>query len=499
MMADKTEFETQSYTSIFKATSLFGGVQVYQIIIQVIRSKFIAVLLGTQGVGIQGLLLSATQLVQNVTSLGLSQSAVRDVSEVGSTRDEQGISKTAAVINKLSFYTGIIGMMIMMAISPFLSKWTFGNNDYTFSFIILSSIIFFDQIAGGQKAIIQGLRRLRDLAKASAVGATIGLLLSVPLYYLFGIQGIVPTLVLHSLTSLLLIGFFYRRIRIVKHHIPVKESLKMGYSMMKMGVAMSISSILVTVCSYVLRAYIRSVGGVDEVGLFTAGFMLMSTYTGLVFTAMSTDYYPRLASVNQDDKQCGIVINQQAEIGLLILAPLLLICIVFMPLIVRILYSDSFLPANDYIVSSSIGMFFKIASWSISYVFIAKGESRLFVINEVISNSITLALNIWGYRIYGLLGLGVSFSLSYLIYLIQVYIIAKVKYHFSFSLGFIRLFFIQLFLFASCLVLVIESSSRHFVFYCLSILLIILSLVFSLKEINKRTGIVSILLNKLGH
>lgn len=55
--------ETRSYRNIFKATTLFGGVQVYQILISIIRSKFVAVLLGTAGMGIQGMFLSSISLV----------------------------------------------------------------------------------------------------------------------------------------------------------------------------------------------------------------------------------------------------------------------------------------------------------------------------------------------------------------------------------------------------------------------------------------------------
>ena len=52
-----------SYRQIMKATSLFGGVQVFQIIIAVVRSKFVAILLGPSGMGIVGLLTSTTGLV----------------------------------------------------------------------------------------------------------------------------------------------------------------------------------------------------------------------------------------------------------------------------------------------------------------------------------------------------------------------------------------------------------------------------------------------------
>ena len=52
--------QQSSYRQIMKATSLFGGVQIFQIIISVIRSKFVAILLGPSGMGIVGLLASTT-------------------------------------------------------------------------------------------------------------------------------------------------------------------------------------------------------------------------------------------------------------------------------------------------------------------------------------------------------------------------------------------------------------------------------------------------------
>ena len=52
--------QKSSYRQIVKATSLFGGVQFFQIIISVIRSKFVAILLGPAGMGIVGLLTATT-------------------------------------------------------------------------------------------------------------------------------------------------------------------------------------------------------------------------------------------------------------------------------------------------------------------------------------------------------------------------------------------------------------------------------------------------------
>ena len=83
--------EQSSYRQIMKATSIFGGVQVYNILISIVRSKFIAVLLGPAGMGIAGLLTSTTTLIGNITNLGLSTSAVKNVAAANATGNAQRV------------------------------------------------------------------------------------------------------------------------------------------------------------------------------------------------------------------------------------------------------------------------------------------------------------------------------------------------------------------------------------------------------------------------
>ena len=180
--------QISSYRSIFKATSLFGGVQVYNILISIISSKFVAILLGPLGVGIKGLFQSSISMIEGFTSMGISRSAVRDVSLANGTGDHNKIGRTVCALKKLVWATGLFGMIVFIVLSPLLSKFSFGNYDYTLSFIFLSVILLFNQLSAGQWVVLQGLRRLNFLAKASALGATLGLLVSVPLYYLLGIK-----------------------------------------------------------------------------------------------------------------------------------------------------------------------------------------------------------------------------------------------------------------------------------------------------------------------
>lgn len=495
MSEEIKEAEKSSYRSIFKATSLFGGVQVYQILINVIKSKFIAILVGPTGVGIQGLYTSATQLIQNICSMGLSQSAVRDVSEASASGNQARVSLTVTVLRKLVWFTGLLGTIAVAVLSPLLSKSSFGNYDYTVPFIFLSVTLLLDQLSAGQKVVLQGMRKLKYLAKSSALGSTIGLFVSIPLYYLLGLKGIIPTLILHSVTSLCLTWYFSRKIKVEKVKVSTKQTMAEGKNMLQMGIAMSITTVLSMACAFVLRAFIRANGGVDAVGVFTAGYTIMMTYTGLVFTAMSTDYYPRLSSIQHDNSKCKEVINQQGEVGVLILSPLLQVCIVFVPIIVSLLYSNSFLEANTYIVLVAGGMLFKMASWAISFVFVAKGESKLFMINEVTSSAYILAFNLFGYKWMGLNGLGLSFMLSYIVYFLQVFFIAKTRYSFSYSRSFGHVFFLHNVLLFLCLgsSFLLSGVPR----YIAGGISLLTTVMLSFKGLDERMGIVIMIKQKL--
>ena len=494
-MAEVDTKDKSSYRGILKATSLFGGVQVYQILIEIIKSKIIAVLLGPEGVGVQGLYTSATHMVQNLTSFGLSQSTVRNVAEANGTGDQQQISRVVTVLRRLVWITGLLGMVTVILFSPLLSKTSFGNSDYTWAFITLSITLLLNQINAGQKVILQGTRQFKYLAKCTTIGVTIGLIVCIPLYYYWGINAIAFNIIIGSVTSLFLSWYYSRKVPIVAVQIPLSETFIIGKTMLTMGLTMSLTQFLPIASSYVLRSCIRIWDSVETVGLYSAGFLLVTQYTGLVFQAMATDFYPRLAAVNQDNRKCTNIMNQQGEIGFLLLGPLMVLCIVFIPILIRLLYSDTFLAVNDYVIWCSIGVIFKMASWAISYIFIAKAESKLFAINEVSVGIYGLIMNLMGFYLGGLTGLGISFSIKYLVYLIQVYTIAHRKYGFTFSDSFLKLFGTELCLVVLGIIIVLLIPSQYK--YVIGSILAIVTIIFSYKELNYRVDISMLLKRKI--
>jgi len=482
-----------SYRQIMKATSLFGGVQVINIIIQIIRSKVVAVLLGPAGMGIMGLLNSTVGLIGSMTNFGLKTSAVKDIAAASGTNDHRRIAITITVLRRLVWITGILGTLLVIILSPWLSQFTFGNKDYTLAFIWISITLLFQQLSSGQLVILQGMRKLQLLAKASVLGSALGLVVTLPLYYIYGIDGIVPGIIGTALIALLLSWYFSGKVRVEPVNVSLSQTFSEGKNMLRMGFMISLSGLLTIGASYIARIFISRTGSVEQVGLYNAGFAIINTYVGLIFSAMGTDYYPRLSAVAHDNILSKQTINQQAEIALLILSPILIIFLVFIKWVVILLYSYQFIAVNSMIYWAALGMFFKAASWSVAFIFLAKGASKLFFWNELFANIYLLGLNLLGYYYLGLTGLGLSFLVAYFLYFIQVYIIAKIKFQFFYDHAFIKIFVVQLSLAVASFLSV--KFLCHPYPYFLGTVLILISSWYSWKELDKRLGLKTLFQN----
>lgn len=486
--------EQSSYRNIVKATSLFGGVQIFTILISMIRMKFVAVLLGTTGVGIINLLNSPLTFIAGLTGLGISYSVIRDISQSAETGDENKLARTIISFRRLVILTGLFGMIVTLILSPLLSKWTFGNSNYTWAFVWLSLTLLINAISGGQKALLQGMRKLQSLAKATVIGSFLGLLTSVPLYYFYGIKGIVPALIITSIVSLLLSWYYAKQVYVAKVDITYKETFAEGKGFIKLGLFLSISSQIGALVSYLIILFIGRVGSLDDVGLYSAGFSFVGTYVGLVFTAMGTDYYPKLAAVCNDNKTIRRMVNQQATIGVLIILPIVSLLLISFPLVTKIFLSTKFLGIVPFVNLAALGVLVKSVSFSVGYISFAKGDSKFFFWMEgIFSNVLYLLLCTIGYWFYGLIGIGIAYIFSYVIYLILISVLTYKRYDFKFDNELIKIFFISISL---CFLLYSSIQMFHsYTLYIIQAILVVCSIIYSYNELNKRLDIKLIVVN----
>jgi O-antigen/teichoic acid export membrane protein len=140
-------------------------------------------------------------------------------------------------------------------------------------------------------------------------------------------------------------------------------------------------------------------------------------------------------------------------------------------------------------------MLFKTLSWAIALLLPAKGDSKIYFINELIANIYMFIFNVLGYYLWGLTGLGIAFLVGYLFYLIQMIIASKWLYAFKFDMDLIKIFLIQFVLVCFCFC--IQIFFTNYIAYVLGIIFILSSSIYSYNELDKRISLSKILRSKL--
>ncbi len=486
--------DRSGYRNTFGSTLLFSGVQIFQIIIKVVRSKFVAMLIGPEGMGISSLLHSTTDLVSSATNLGLSTSSVKTVSAAYTQGNQQKIAITITVLRRLVVLTGLIGMLTCACLAPVWSQQSFGNDEYILAFVFVSVVVLADQLNKGEIALLQGMRQKKSLAQANVIGQTVSLFATIPLYYFFGVKAIVWVLVLFSLMTFIISRYYTHKIKIEKAHVTWKQTFFVGSEMMKLGFFLSLQILLSHAVLYLVKNYVSQRGGVAEVGLYSAGTSIVNVYLGLVFSAIATSYFPQLAGTKTNEEM-GDAVKKQAEISILMFAPIIVVFIIFAKPAIIALYNERFLPIEGMLYWAMGATLIKAMGWAMSYTLLAKAKPVYFFCNELFAKFYTFPLAIMGYKYFGLTGFGIALLIGYSIYLIQEQIVVKKLFNISYNFSIWRLFIL---LHLPILVSYgIKLSVSPLMAYILGSTLFCMTALYVFYELDKRMEILSVLKKKL--
>lgn len=421
-----------SYSNIVKSIGLFGGVQIFNIIAGIIKNKIVAVLLGPVGMGISGMLLSTTSMVSAATGLGLHTSSVRDVAKAYSSKDEKAVGTIVTVLRKLIKVTGIVGMLITILFAPLLSQWSFGNSDYTWAFVLVSVVVLFDQLKSGQTVLLQGTYHYKYMANASVIGSIAGLVIAVPLYFIWKIDAIVPVIILTSLSSLIVSSVYARKVKFQRVELTNKQILDIGKVMIVLGTSIAIAGFANTGHTYLVRAFISNLGSIEDVGLYTAGIAIATQYINVILQSMGSDYSPRISAL-QDDREGFIeAVNRQTRLMIIIVIPFIIPFVVFIRELTILLYSTKFLAISSMIEWIMVGMFFRTTSWCLSFTIVAMGKPKQFIFNEFATHIYSITFTILGYVWGSFTGMGIAFCFVNLIYTIQLFFVCRKLFHFRY-------------------------------------------------------------------
>lgn len=415
VVADRSS-SASSYGQIFKSTAFTGGASAINIVLGIVRTKAMAVLLGPSGVGLMGMYMAITGLASTLAGMGVGNSGVRQIAEAAGSEDQSRIARTVKTLRRTSLVLGASGALLLAALSYPISVLTFDDRGQAVAIAALGLAVFFGAVSSGQAALIQGLRRISDLAQLNVLGALAGTMLGLPLIWFWGERGIVPLLILLPGLGFVFSWWFARRVLVEPVKLTIYETVHEARSLLALGLVFMGSGLMLAAVAYATRLLIVRQLGLDAAGHYTAAYTLSGIYAGFVLQAMGSDFYPRLTAVAGDHSTVNRLVNEQTEIALLMALPGILGTLTLAPWVIRVFYAGAFEPAVVVLQWQVLGIFGRVISWPLGFIILAKGKGKLFLITESVANAIHIALVWILVSQYGIAGTGMAFAGIYLFY-----------------------------------------------------------------------------------
>lgn len=483
-----------SYSHIVKYTGLLGGVQGINIMIGLVRNKLVAVLLGPSGVGLISLFTSAINLLASATNLGIATSAVKNISEAYERADHIAVERIVRLIRSWSMLTAIMGTLLCLMAAPFISMLTFGHTSHSLHFVMLSVVVGFMAITGGETAILKGTRRLRRLATISILNVVSALFISVPIYYFFGMSGIVTSLILLALSQMLITTGYSYSVYPLKLTLR-RDFMSEGTPIVRLGVAFVLSGILGSGADLLIRSFLSREASLEMIGLYTASYMLMMTYAGVAFSAMESDFFPRLSAVNNNVEESNLTINRQIEVAFLLVSPMLVAFLVAVPMLLPLLYSSKFMAAISMTKIFVFAIYIRAVKLPVAYLPLAKGDSASFLLLEAIYDVLYVAGVVVGFHYAQLTGAGLAITIVGTIDWMVIVGYAYKKYSYRLDKSIFRYMALQLPIGLTAYLLTFTSS--QWLYWSVGVLLVVLSTLVSLYLLRGKLPVIGRLWLKL--
>ena len=370
MAAPDRYMEHTSYKHILKYTSVFGTIQGLNIMVAMIRNKLVAVILGPGGMGLIALFNSTLKLVGDSTNMGVPTSGVKTIAEAYESNDRLRLEESVCLIRSWSVMVALLGMLVCVMAAPFIDSFSFNWGAHTLHYLLLSPTVALMALTGGEMAVLKAVRQLGSLARISVYNVFAVLVVTIPLYYLYGETAIVPSLFLAALIQAVLT--LWRSCRLFPLRLSFsRRFLSRGNGMLKLGLSFVVAGMMGSGMEFAIRSFLNVAGSLNTVGLYNAGYMMTMT-------------------------------------SLLIMAPLLVAMMFALPVLLPLLFSGKFLPVIGMMQFSVMALFLRAVKLPVAYIPLGRGDSWSFMFMEGVYVVMILPLMYVCFGRWGLTGTGVA-------------------------------------------------------------------------------------------
>ncbi|TBN05622.1 O-antigen translocase [Hyunsoonleella flava] len=409
---------------MFKVTSANAFLVVARMGFTLVAQKVLAIIIGAEGIAIVGNLKNVIAFFERFSVLGTSNGLVKYIAEYK--EDKEKLNQLFSTTFLFSLVSALLSFVILFFGADNLNQLLFGNaRDFKIAFKILAFVIPFFSLNAIIHALLNGLSAYKTFTKSTLLIVAINAILIVGLTYKYGLYGSLLAVVtipfVQFICYLILTyktSFKYINLRTVTLSSSFKSKL-LPYSLMSILVVLFIN-----INDIAIRRLIESKIGISDSGYWTAMNSISKTY--MQFTAAIFPLYilPKFSRIsNTLDFR-----REVKQIYKMLLPPLIIgLFLVFLlkDYIIRLLYTPEFLEMSKYFKWQLLGDLVKFIAIVIAYQFLAKKQTKNFILTELFSVVIFYILSVYFIDYYGTEGVIMAHFVRYILYFVVVLFILR--------------------------------------------------------------------------
>ncbi|MCC7040806.1 MAG: O-antigen translocase [Burkholderiales bacterium] len=424
--------DNASYRQILRSSSIIGGASAFNIVISLLRTKVVAMLLGPAGIGLIGLLHNLMSAAATASALGFGNAGTRQIAEANGQDDLLAISVARRALFWGTLALAMAGSLVFWLLRGVIAQHVLGDRELASAVGWLALGVGLTVATGSQSALLTGMRRIGDVARLQIAASVPSTVVGLAAIWWLGTKGILLYVLIGPAVGFLFGYLYAARLPRIKTGPPSRtELIGQWKALLGLGSNFMVAGLTVTLGQLFVRTLVQRELGPTALGQFQAAWALSTAYIGFVLGAMGTDYYPRLTAVIEDKATANRLVNEQAEVALLLAGPVFLAIVALAPWAVRLFYTAEFQEAISILRWQVLGDILRTASVPVGYIMLAAGAGRTFMLSEAFAIGV-FVVAVWvGLPLFGIQATGIGFALMYACYLPLVYWLARRRTGFS--------------------------------------------------------------------
>ena len=390
--------------------------------------KVVASIIGPAGVALVGQLNNFATIALSLSTGGINNGITKYIAEYK--EDESRVKDCLSTALRITAACSLTVGLLMIAFHRYLSRCVMLSPDYGYVFVIFGFTILFYALNMGLSSVINGFKEFKRYVKINIAGSIIGLAFTLSLVLLAGLKGALISAVTYQSIMLFVSGWMVRKLPWMRwSYFKNRLNTELAKKYLRYSLMTFVTAATLPVSQMLLRGYVISQISATEAGWWEAMNRISNMYLMVITSSFSVYYLPRLSELTDRRELRAEILRSYKVIVPCLLGGFALVYLLRF-LVIRILFTPDFLPMENLFGWQLAGDFFKITSWLLSFLMVAKAMAKWFITTEVVFSLTFVGMGFLFMQSNGVVGITQAYMVNYILYLLlMVWVFRKLLFY----------------------------------------------------------------------